>query len=65
MPAPRCNPTPFETKSALVGLIWQVNEDLAFDVGVRHAITNARPVDELRAGLTFGFPVWHNGIARH
>jgi len=55
----------FETKSALVGLIWQVNEDLAVDVGVRHAITNLRPVNELRAGLTFGFPVWHNGIAHH
>ena len=51
--------------SGLVGLIWQVREDLAFDVGLRHAITNARPVDELRAGLTFAFPAWRNGAARH
>lgn len=55
----------FETVSGLVGLIWQVNEDLAVDVGVRHAITNNRPVDELRAGVTFGFPVWRNGPVRH
>jgi hypothetical protein len=55
----------FETVSGLVGLIWQVNEDLAVDVGLRHALTNARPVHELRAGVTFGFPVWHNGSTRH
>ena len=55
----------FETVSGLVGLIWQVNEDLAVDVAVRHAILNARPVDELRAGVTFGFPLWRNGAVRH
>jgi len=55
----------FETVSGLVGLIWQVNEDLAVDIAVRHAITNARPVDELRAGVTFGFPLWRNGAVRH
>jgi len=55
----------FETVSGLVGLIWQVNDDLAVDVGLRHALTNARPVNELRAGVTFGFPVWHNGSTRH
>ena len=55
----------FETVSGLVGLIWQVNEDLAVDVGLRHALTNARPVNELRAGVTFGFPVWHSGTTRH
>jgi hypothetical protein len=55
----------FETVSGLFGLIWQVNEDLAVDVGLRHALTNARPVNELRAGVTFGFPVWRNGTARH
>jgi hypothetical protein len=31
---------------------------------VRHAITNTRPVDELRAGVTFGFPLWR-GAVRH
>lgn len=55
----------FETVSGLVGLIWQVNEDVAVDVAVRHAITNARPVDELRAGVTFGFPLWRTGVVRH
>jgi hypothetical protein len=55
----------FETISGLVGLIWQVQEDLAFDIGLRHALTNAHPVDELRAGVTFAFPVWHKDVARH
>jgi hypothetical protein len=55
----------FETVSGLVGLIWQVNEDLAVDVGLRHALTNAHPVNELRAGVTFGFPVWRNGSMKH
>ena len=45
------------TVSGLVGAIWQVRDDLAFDVGFRHAITNGRPVNEIRAGLTFGFPL--------
>jgi hypothetical protein len=55
----------FETVSGLVGLIWQVNEELAVDVGLRHALTNAHPVNELRAGVTFGFPVWRNGSMKH
>ena len=55
----------FETVSGLVGLIWQVNEDVAVDVAVRHAITNARPVDEVRAGVTFGFPLWRTGPVHH
>jgi hypothetical protein len=55
----------FETFSGLIGLIWQVNEDLAFDVGVRHALTNARPVNELRAGVTFGFMLPGNRFAHH
>jgi hypothetical protein len=46
-----------ETISGLVGLIWRVRDDLSFDVALRHALTNGRPVDEIRAGLTFGFPV--------
>ena len=44
-----------ETVSGLAGLIWQVREDLAFDVGVRHALTNGHPVNELRAGMTVSF----------
>jgi hypothetical protein len=46
-----------QTFSALVGAIWQARDDLAFDVGVRYALVNGRPVNELRAGVTFGFPV--------
>src|SRR6202171_2428493 len=46
-----------ETISGLVGLIWRVRDNLSFDVGLRHAFTNGHPVNEVRAGLTFGFPV--------
>ena len=46
-----------QTLSALIGLIWQVRDNLAFDVGVREATTNGRPVNEVRAGVTFGFPL--------
>jgi hypothetical protein len=46
-----------ETISGLVGLIWQVRDDLSFDVGVRHALTNGQPVNELRAGMTVAFSV--------
>jgi len=46
-----------ETVSGLVGLIWQVRDNLSFDVGIRHALTNGHPVNEVRAGLTFGFPL--------
>jgi hypothetical protein len=43
------------TRSALVGAIWQVDDKLSFDVGFRHASVNSKPVNEFRAGLTFGF----------
>jgi hypothetical protein len=46
----------FNMVSALVGLIWQVRDSLSFDIALRHALTNGHPVNELRAGLTFGFP---------
>jgi hypothetical protein len=46
-----------ETVSGLAGLIWQVREDLSFDLGVRHAVTNGHGLNEVRAGLTFAFPV--------
>jgi hypothetical protein len=46
-----------ETVSGLVGLIWQVREDLSFDAGLRHAITNGHPVNEIRAGMTVAFSV--------
>ncbi|MFL5240321.1 MAG: hypothetical protein ACJ8EL_22550 [Rhizomicrobium sp.] len=46
-----------ETISGLIGLIWRVRDNLSFDVGLRHALTNSHPVNEIRAGLTFGFPL--------
>jgi hypothetical protein len=51
------------TMSALVGAIWQVNEELSFDFAVRHAVVSEigipglRPVEEIRAGFTVGFPM--------
>jgi hypothetical protein len=46
-------------------LIWQVRDNLSFDVAVRHALTNGRPVDEIRIGTTFGFPFGPMAAARH
>ena len=34
-----------------------MSDKLAFDVAYRHALTNHHPVNEIRAGLTFGFPL--------
>jgi hypothetical protein len=45
------------TASGLIGAIWRINDDLSFDVGFRHAITDGRPVNELRMGTTFAFPL--------
>jgi hypothetical protein len=44
----------FHSVSGLIGAIWQVNDKLSFDVAYRHAQTNGRPVEEIRAGMTFG-----------
>lgn len=44
------------TVSGLVGLIYRVSDNLSFDVGIRHASTNGHPVNEVRVGLTVGFP---------
>ena len=52
-----------ETISGLIGLIWQVSDKLAFDVGVREALTNGHRVNELRLGITFGFPLRPMGHA--
>ena len=46
-----------QTFSGLVGAIWQARDGVAFDVGLRYALVNGRPVNEVRAGVTFGFPV--------
>ena len=42
------------TPSGLVGAIWQVKDNLSFDIGYRHAVVNGHPVEEFRAGITFG-----------
>src|SRR6266850_6933726 len=41
-----------QTVSGLIGAIWQVNDKLSFDIGLRHALTNGRHADEILAGLT-------------
>ena len=46
------------TVSGLVGLIWQARENVALDFALRAASTNGRSVEEIRAGVTFGIPVW-------
>jgi hypothetical protein len=43
------------TLSGLLGLIWQVRDNLSFDAAFRHGIANGRPVDEVRIGTTVGF----------
>jgi len=44
-----------EEAALLVGAIWQVKDNLAFDVAVRQAQVNASPETEIRAGVTFAF----------
>jgi hypothetical protein len=46
-----------ETRSALVGAIWQVRDDLSFDAAFRYALVNGHAVNEIRAGLTVAFKV--------
>jgi hypothetical protein len=47
--------TETETRSVLAGAIWQVRDDLSFDAAYRYALVSGRPVNEIRAGLTFAF----------
>ncbi len=47
--------TQTETRSVLLGAIWQVEHDLSLDAAFRYAVVNGRPVNEIRAGLTFAF----------
>jgi hypothetical protein len=49
--------TETDTLSALVGAIYQVRDDLSFDAAFRYAVVNGRPMNEIRAGLTFAFKV--------
>ena len=47
----------FRTGSALIGAIWQVNDNIAVDFGLRGARINDRTAGEIRAGVTFAFGV--------
>jgi hypothetical protein len=47
----------FRTRSALVGAIWQVQDNIAVDFGVRGARVNDHTAGEFRAGVTFAFGV--------
>jgi hypothetical protein len=47
------------TNSALAGLLWTVNENLTFDVGLRKARSEGVGVTEIRAGLTWTRPMHH------
>ena len=44
-----------ESRSILLGAIWQVDKDLSLDAAYRYAIENGHPVNEIRAGVTFAF----------
>jgi hypothetical protein len=44
-----------ESRSVLLGAIWQVDHDLSLDAAFRYAIVNGHAVNEIRAGLTFAF----------
>jgi hypothetical protein len=45
------------TTSGLIGAIWQVRDNLSVDFGLRKARANDQAVNEVRAGLTFSFPL--------
>ena len=47
----------FRTRSALVGAIWQVQDNIAVDFGLRGARVNDHTAGEIRAGVTFAFGV--------
>jgi hypothetical protein len=47
----------FRTRSALIGAIWQVQDNIAVDFGVRGARINDHTAGEIRAGVTFAFGV--------
>jgi hypothetical protein len=46
------------TRSALIGAIWQVRDNLAFDAGLRGARVGSQSVAELRLGVSFAFDAW-------
>jgi hypothetical protein len=63
-----------QTFSGLFGLIWQIHDNVAFDLAFRHGVTeqyrmmptNTFATNEIRAGVTFGVPfhLMHDGAKR-
>src|SRR5215469_11485130 len=49
--------TVFRSGSALLGAIWQVQDNIAVDFGLRGARINGQTAGEIRAGITFAFGV--------
>jgi hypothetical protein len=47
----------FRETSGLLGAIWQVRDAIAVDAGFRRAQLNDHMVNEVRAGVTFSFPL--------
>jgi hypothetical protein len=47
----------FRTRSALIGSIWQVQDNIAVDLGLRGAHVNYHAMGEIRARVTFAFGV--------
>jgi hypothetical protein len=47
--------TQSESRSVLLGAIWQVDKDLSLDAAFRYAVVDGHAVNEIRAGLTFAF----------
>jgi hypothetical protein len=47
----------FRTRSALVGAIWQVQDNIAVDFAVRGARVSDHTAGEIRTGVTFAFGV--------
>lgn len=45
------------TRSVLVGAIWQVQDNIAVDLGLRGAHVNSTTAGEIRAGVSFAFGV--------
>src|SRR6516164_8142251 len=50
----------FRTGSALVGAIWQVQDNVAVDFGLRRARINGQTAGEIRAGVAFAFSMTKN-----
>jgi hypothetical protein len=53
-----------ETISGLIGVIWRIQDNLSFDAGLRYAVVNSHSINEVRVGLTFGFPLQPFGVVR-